>query len=174
EDVPEEDREEEGDEQRHVPRRFLGSQHRERDVLPHELDTELRQALQPAGDHTGPAQREEEEGQEQHEPQQDEEVDEVHAEGEPADTKRPSPAPPHEVLGGGSLEVGEDRARAPDHRSTPGGPVGVVHKSACSRPDSTFISKASNRMVQGTTASANARGEKKSSFVSTASIAAIV
>src|SRR6185503_18604190 len=157
-DVPEEDREEQRREQRHEPV-ALRPDHLQRDVLAHELDPELGGALQPARDHPRLAQREEEEADHRQEPEQDQERDERETELETAHPQRRPPAAPDEVLGRRGFERREDR---PGHGATSRRAFGSTHRSACIRPESSFISTTSNATVAGIRAAMNATIENHS------------
>src|SRR5262245_5216493 len=168
EDVPEEDREEERREQRHELV-ALGPDHLQGHVLADEAHAELGDALELARDDLRAPEREVEEPDHQQEAEQDQEVDEVQAELEAADLQRPAPAIPDEVLGRWGLERRQDRA---GHLGIPGR-LGTVHRSACIRPASIFISTTSSATVQGTSAAMNATIENHSVCCSSAMTATI-
>src|SRR6476659_3035714 len=154
EEVPDQDEEEEGCEERQEPVGVL-AEHRDRDLLADERHAELHHRLQLAGNHRRRAERQIE--QQEHDPEREDhqERDEVQAELEPEDLDAAAPAAVDEVLRAGRLER---RCEEPDvQRPVPW----KDHMSAWSRPESVRASTTSSPIVAGTRVSAQASGENQ-------------
>src|SRR6266550_4557481 len=164
EEVPDEDEEEEGCEEREEPVGVL-AENRDRDLLADERQAELHHRLQLAGNDRRRAERQIEEQEHEREREDHEERDEVEAELEPEDLDPAAPATVDEVLRAGCLE------RCCEERDVQRPVPWNDHISAWRRPESVRASTTSNPIVAGTRAKAKATGESQARvFRSTSAI----